>query len=582
MFQRDKNHPSVVIWSLGNESFGGDNFVKMHDFLRENDPTRIVHYEGIFHYRKSERASDIESTMYIPPHVVEQYAIEAEKANKPVKPYILCEYSHSMGNSTGNLFKYTDLFDKYPVLQGGFIWDWKDQALRTTTSDGIEYLAYGGDFGESPHDGNFCGNGVIFADGTVSPKIFEVKKCYQNVDFSAVNLNQGVIRLKNKFLFTNLNEFTFKWTITENGVEVKSGTSEVNVAPGHTEDISLGISTRDFESYCGELVLTVSLHLKETKLWAEEGHEIAFEQFIIREPEMVKENYDIVGEVFVTNLEQELHVNGKQFIVVFDKTSGFLTSYIYNDKQLLQTPIRPNFWRAMTDNDRGSKLDVRSAVWKNAGKNSSLKDFHFEEKEGHVVVSVKHTIPTEEESICSIRYQVDSIGEVTVHYELIPNPNLPEIPEIGMMFTMPVSFENVEWYGKGPYENYIDREKGAKIGKYCGKVSEQYTPYLKPQECGNKIGVRWAKIYGEDGTGLKITGMPTIEFNALPYLPEELEQASHMYKLPESDKTVVRVNFKQMGVGGDDSWGQKTHPEFTLYADQTYKYSYILTPIMEE
>lgn len=227
-------------------------------------------------------------------------------------------------------------------------------------------------------------------------------------------------------------------------------------------------------------------------------------------------------------------------------------------------------------------MDVRSAVWKNAGKNSSLKDFHFEEKEGHVVVSVKHTIPTEEESICSIRYQVDSIGEVTVHYELIPNTNLPEIPEIGMMFTMPVSFENVEWYGKGPYENYIDREKGAKIGKYCGKVSEQYTPYLKPQECGNKIGVRWAKIYGEDGTGLKITGMPTIEFNALPYLPEELEQASHMYKLPESDKTVVRVNFKQMGVGGDDSWGQKTHPEFTLYADQTYKYSYILTPIMEE
>jgi len=582
MFQRDKNHPSIVIWSLGNESFGGDNFVKMHDFLRENDPTRIVHYEGIFHYRKSERASDIESTMYIPPHVVEQYAVEAEKSNKPVKPYILCEYSHSMGNSTGNLFMYTELFDKYPVLQGGFIWDWKDQALRTTTSDGIEYLAYGGDFGESPHDGNFCGNGVIFADGTVSPKIFEVKKCYQNVDFSAVNLNQGVIRLKNKFLFTNLNEFTFKWTITENGVEVKSGTSEVNVAPGHTEDITLGINPADFESYCGELVLTVSLHLKETKLWAEEGHEIAFEQFIIREPELVKENYDIVDEISVTNLEQELHVNGKQFEIVFDKTSGFLTSYIYNDKQLLQTPIRPNFWRAMTDNDRGSKLDVRSAVWKNAGKNSSLKDFYFEEKEGHVVVSVKHTIPTEKESICCIRYQVDSIGAVTVHYELIPNPNQPEIPEIGMMFTMPVSFENVEWYGKGPHENYIDREKGAKIGKYCGKVSKQYTPYLKPQECGNKIGVRWAKIYSKDGTGLKITGIPAIEFNALPYLPEELEQASHIYKLPESDKTVVRVNFKQMGVGGDDSWGQKTHPEFTLYADQTYKYSYIITPFLKE
>src|SRR5690625_4121432 len=204
MFQRDKNHPSIVIWSLGNESFGGDNFIKMHQFFKENDPTRIVHYEGVFHYRASEAASDIESTMYISPQDMERYGKIAESAESPMKPYIICEYSHSMGNSTGNLYKYTELFDKYPILQGGFIWDWKDQALRTTTEDGTSYLAYGGDFGESPHDGNFSGDGLVFADGKVSAKLEEVKACYRNVDMYAVDIDKGQFTINNKNLFQSL------------------------------------------------------------------------------------------------------------------------------------------------------------------------------------------------------------------------------------------------------------------------------------------------------------------------------------------------------------------------------------------
>lgn len=579
MFQRDKNHPCIVIWSLGNESFGGDNFLKMHDFFRENDPTRIVHYEGVFHYRKSERASDIESTMYVPPNLVEQYAIDAEKSEQPVKPYILCEYSHSMGNSTGNLFKYTDLFDKYRILQGGFIWDWKDQALRTKTEDGIEFLAYGGDFGESPHDGNFSGDGIIFADGEISPKIYEVKKCYQNVDFYDIDLTKGLVHVRNKFLFTNLNEFTFKWILTENGVEIESGTSGIEVAPGITKLIPFGFTKETIASYSGELILTLSLHMKEVTLWAEEGHEVAFEQFLIQEVSPVQSDGFKGNHLSLNDSVDSLIISGGNFTVNFAKNTGDLTSYSYNNQDLIKSPLIPNFWRAMTDNDRGNKLDSRSATWKDAGKNRILKDFQFNQDSDNITVSVIYNIPTEKESTCTMHYVIHPSGIVDVEFELVPNSDLPEIPEVGMMFTMPETFENIEWYGKGPHENYIDREKGAKIGIYSGKVSEQYTPYLKPQECGNKTRVRWAKITNNEGNGFIITGLPTVELNVLPYTPTELEESSHGYKLPKADKSVIRINMIQMGVGGDDSWGQKTHPEFTLYTDNNYKYSFTLKPM---
>lgn len=579
MFQRDKNHPSVIIWSLGNESFGGDNFLKMHQFLKENDPTRIVHYEGVFHYRASEAASDIESTMYISPQQVEQYAIEAEQSGKQAKPYLLCEYSHSMGNSNGNLYKYTELFDKYPILQGGFIWDWKDQALRAKTEDGIEFLAYGGDFGETPNDGNFCGNGLLFADGAVSPKIYEVKKCYQNVEFSNANWDEGKIFVKNKFLFTNLQEFECRFEIAEDGKVIKSGAAEINLPPGSAGEIQLGFKKEDFKPFKGELIATVSLHLKEGNLWAEKGHEIAFEQFILQRALCAKNKEEKRGGLDVKETAQELIIIGKHFSLRFDKQSGDLQSYVLEGKELFKTSVSPNFWRAMTDNDRGSKLDVRSAVWREASSNRVLAAFEVKPLDGQIKVSVTYRLPAANESKCSLCYTINQAGEVEVNYQLVPGENLPEIPEIGVMFSMPSHFANIEWYGKGPHENYIDRERGAKIGIYRGKVEDQYTPYLKPQECGNKTGVRWAAVTNEEGVGLKISGLPTIEFNALPFTPFELEEHSHSYKLPKSTKTVIRVNYRQMGVGGDDSWGQKTHPEFTLYANQAYAYSFIITPV---
>lgn len=582
MFQRDKNHPSIMIWSLGNESFGGDNFIKMHDFLKEKDPSRLVHYEGIFHYRKSEAASDIESTMYIPPSEVERYALEAENQEQPVKPYILCEYSHAMGNSNGNLYKYTDLFDKYPILQGGFIWDWRDQAIRTQTPDGIEFLAYGGDFGESPNDGNFSGNGLIFADGTVTPKIYEVKKCYQNIEFSVVNLATGLLRVKNKFLFTDLAEYELHYDIRENGTAVKGDTVIVQAQPGEEKVLQLPYQISEFSHYSGELVLTVSVQLKHSTKWAEKGHEIAFEQFILRAAEEIGDvNWEYTTPISTTESEQTLTIYNDSFSVSFNKNSGLLHSLVQDGKELLRTSLIPNFWRAMTDNDHGSKLVERSKIWKTAIDQLELTDFIVKQDNSGYTVDTLYNLPNVNHSSLKIKYIINSDGKITVEFELTPAKNLPEIPEVGMMFTMPFEFVELEWYGNGPHENYIDRNNGAKLGLYNGDVRDQYTPYLKPQECGNKTEVRWASVTNSAGLGLKMEGMPSFELNALSFTPSELEEAAHGYQLPKSNQTVVRVNYKQMGVGGDDSWSQKTHPEFTLFADQVYMYKFQLVPVQK-
>ncbi|MFC4323025.1 glycoside hydrolase family 2 TIM barrel-domain containing protein [Litchfieldia salsa] len=579
MFQRDKNHPSIVIWSLGNESFGGDNFIKMHDFLREKDPSRIVHYEGIFHYRKSEAASDIESTMYISPEGVEKYAQYAERTENP-KPYILCEYSHAMGNSCGNLYKYTDLFDKYPIIQGGFIWDWKDQALETVTDDGLPYLAYGGDFGESPHDGNFSGNGLIFADGTITPKIIEVKKCYQNVRFTVNNLKEGLIDVINNYLFTNLQEFELGWELAENGVQIQVGTLDIDVEPGIAKTIKLEYSLpEDFEQE-GEYILTVSLQLKNNTLWAQKGHEVAFGQFVM--PTVITRSESRAVTSLETNVSEDpsyVSINGTDFEVVFNKNNGTLDSYRFNGVSLLKDELGLNFWRAMTDNDRGNKLHERSSVWRDAWMNKVLTSFLVDVKNKSTTVITSEYSLKSTMSSCQMIYTITGDGEIKVDYMLQPGEGLPEIPEIGMMALLEDSFDTITWYGKGPYENYWDKEKGAKIGIYTGKVKDQYVPYLKPQECGNKTGVRWAVLSNQEGIGMKLSGSPIIEVNALPYTPIELEEHDHGYKLPTSDKTVVRINYKQMGVGGDDSWGQRTHPEYTLYANRSYSYSFKLKGI---
>ncbi|MFC5651852.1 glycoside hydrolase family 2 TIM barrel-domain containing protein [Paenibacillus solisilvae] len=575
MLQRDKNHPSILIWSLGNESFGGDNFLKMHDFLREADPTRIVHYEGVTMWRESDAASDVESQMYTRPAKVEEYALYNGK-----KPFILCEYAHAMGNSVGGLHLYTELFDRYPVLQGGFIWDWVDQAIWTTKDDGTSYMAYGGDFGENPHDGNFCGNGIIFADRTVSPKLYEVKKCYQNVDITAVDLAQGVLSVRNKWLFTNLNAFTLQWTVAVDGAAVKSGTLEAAAEPGETAEITIPLPDRS--EFRGEAVLTVSFLTQEATDWAEAGHETAFEQFVLpkAEPEQARiVRLESGPAVSLSEEGQSLTVTGNQFAAAFDKATGSLSSFIVNGLELLQAPLAPNFWRAYTDNDRGSKQHEKSAAWRSAGEERRLLQLSYEKLEDRVIITASYALPTTNTSACTVTYIVRGNGEIEVKQQLTPGDNLPEIPEIGMMLVLNGSFDELEWYGKGPHESYWDRQTGAKLGRYKGKVADQFAPYIRPQECGNKMDVRHASITNAAGAGLAIIGAPQFELNALPYTPFELEANDHVYKLPTSSKTVVRINYKQMGVGGDDSWGAKPHPQYMILANRPYEFTFTLKGI---
>ncbi len=574
MFERDKNHPSIVIWSLGNESFGGDNFLKMHDYFKKNDPSRLVHYEGVFHYRESEAASDIESTMYVSPEGIEQYAKVAEDGTKP---YILCEYSHAMGNSLGDFHKYTELFDTYPILQGGFIWDWKDQSLLTETADGTPYLAYGGAFGESPHDGNFAGNGLIFGDGTISPKIHEVKRCYQQVDFSSINLEKRQFNLSNKFLFTNVSDYLVEWLVTKNGEVEQTGEITIDCEPGESTDFTLDYALPHVFDDQVEYIVTLSLKERVERLWCEPGHEIAFGQFIlpIKQAEL-QEVKAVIGAVEIQVKSDLLVVSGDDFSVGFDQVTGILTSYQVNDKELLKEGLVPNFWRAMTDNDRGNQLDQRSAIWRSVGETRELTAFTYQANKDRIIVKTVYQLPTANNSKLELVYTVSGLGEVKIDYIFEPGEGLPEIPEIGMKLTMPVEFDQLSWYGKGPQESYWDKQKGAKIGRYQGKVADQYVPYLKPQECGNKVGVRSGKVYRADGIGLEVSGQPTVELSVLPYTAKQLEESNYGFELPKSDQTVVRINLRQMGVGGDDSWGQKTHKDVTLFANQFYRYSFTL------
>jgi beta-galactosidase len=575
MFQRDKNHVSIVIWSLGNESFGGDNFIKMHDFLREADPTRIVHYEGIFHYRESDAASDIESHMYTSPQGVEQYARQ-----NPQKPYILCEYSHAMGNSCGGLHVYWEVFEKYPILQGGFIWDWIDQAIRIKDADGTLKMMYGGDFGESPHDGNFCGNGIIFADRTVSPKLQEVKKVYQNAKFEAVDLKHGEVKVTNRHLFSALDRFTLAWQVAVDGILAEEGTIESSAAPETEETLTIPYTLPKLSGAHEESVLTVQLLLKDKTIWAEAGHEIAFEQFVLPAPVApVTRRAAAKPAINVEETAKALLVSGESFTAEFDLTSGSLVSYTWLGSERLLQGLAPNFWRAYTDNDRGNKQHVRCATWREAGAERFLREMTWEVEPSSITVRVQYSLPTTSESLLSMIYKVGGDGEVSVYEELRPGAGLPEIPEVGILFQMPAQYDQVSWYGKGPDETYWDRQTGGKLGRYAGKVQEQMVSYIRPQECGNKIDVRQAAVTNAQGEGLLLKGEPHFELNVLPYTPAELEAHDHIHLLPVSDKTVVRVNHKQMGVGGNDSWGQLPEKEYILYANRAYSHRFSLQGI---
>jgi beta-galactosidase len=608
MFERDKNQPSVIIWSLGNEAGNGVNFYATYDYLKAIDPTRPVQYErsGL------EYNTDIFCPMYMRMEGMEKYA----KTN-PERPLIQCEYAHAMGNSVGNLQDYWDLIEKYPALQGGFIWDWVDQGLLTKNEDGEEFWAYGGDFGPDtvPSDGNFCNNGLVNPDRTVKPHLLEVKKVYQHIGFEPVDLKKGVIGLKNKYTFRNLSDFKFTAEINGDGETLKTWNFEgVSAAPGETVQVT-------FEPFADakpgvEYFVNVRAYLKNQDGLVDAGTELAAEQFVL--PVFVsgpKMNMDEMAAITTSETDNSITVSGEGFSVTFDKKQGVITSFKKGETEFIHSGLVPNFWRAPIDNDFGNNLHKRSRVWREAGKTRQMvsvdlsRNSKWQESgktrspstsgnvENNAQVTFDFNLVNEAgEPIAKYNtvYTVFGSGDVIVENQFkMTKDELPEIVRMGMNLVMPRQFDQMTWLGRGPHESYQDRKTSAFVGLYKGSVADQYWAYLRPQENGNKTDVRWAAVTNSEGTGLLFVGMPLLEVSAHHNLLEDFESMErtdgrqregevvvnrHINDVKPRDLTSVNIDYKQMGVGGDDSWGAWTHEQYRLTGKE-YKYSFRMKAI---
>jgi beta-galactosidase len=570
-YQRDKNHPAILIWSCGNESYGGLDIFEMSQKFRELDDTRLVHYEGVHADRRYNDTSDMESQMY-----TSAEGIRAFLAEHRDKPFICCEYTHAMGNSCGAMHKYTDLTDEEPLYQGGFIWDYVDQSIYKKDRYGAEFQAYGGDFGERPTDYNFSGNGIVYGgDRSPSPKMQEVKFNYQNI---TAEVSRSSVRIKNKNLFTGTDAFDCIVTVARDGKLVERVYMETAVAPLSEQEYTLPIREQIIP---GEYTVIVSFVLREDTLWAKAGHEVAFGQGIyqVQSPKTV-----VIGggkRIQVTEGIVNIGVRGDGFEALFSYVQGGLVSYRYGGVELIESVPKPNFWRAPIDNDEGNRMMVRYAQWKIASmyltnrdcKTGEMFEPVWEAEEDHLDITYTYEMPTQPVSSCKVKYTVygDGTIETTLSYD--PVEGLGDMPEFGMMMKISADYDHVEWYGMGPQETYADRCRGAKLGIYSNLVSDNMARYMVPQECGNKIGVRWAKVCDRRGRGLLFEG-DELSFSALPYTPHEMENARHPYELPQVHYTVIRVAKQQMGVGGDDSWGAKVHPEYLIDVSGKVEFSY--------
>lgn len=573
-YQRDKNHPAILIWSCGNESFGGKTIYEMSQLFRQLDKHRLVHYEGVFSDRSYNDTSDMESQMYTPAAGIEKFLAE-----HPEKPFICCEYTHAMGNSCGAMHKYTELTDREPRYQGGFIWDYIDQSIYKKDRYGKWFLTYGGDFGDRPTDGDFSGNGICYGgEREASPKMQEVKFNYQNisVDFDS----DYIFTVTNKNLFVNTSVFDAFAILLADGEEVYRTKLQISVPPmeqaSYEVPVTLKNSMIDVEKeYC----IVVSFVLKENTIWEKAGYEIAFGQHMIKKP-VSEYSCDKSVELVVGN--GNILVRGENFKALFSRMNLGMVSYVYGGVEMLPNTIPlPNFWRTPTNNDSGNMMPQRYAQWKIASmyvttrQNQRFADTspRVEKNDNNIAITYTYFMPTTPQSSCEVTYRVfgDGTIETTLSYD--PVKELGDMPEFGMMFKLDADYDTVKWYGLGPQETYEDRQHGGKYGVYENKVADNVAEYLVPQESGNKCRVRYAKVMDKKGRGMLFFG-DELSFSALPYTPHELENAAHHFELPPVHYTVVRVAKKQMGVGGDDSWGSHTHPEYLLDVSEKMEFTF--------
>ena len=583
MARRDKNHPSIIVWSMGNEAGTGPNFLACYEGLKDYDPSRPVHYERAEKMTSvKERHTDIIGDMYRLISDIEKKYLPSDED----RPFIWCEYSHAMGNSNGNFKEYWDLVHAHPQLQGGFVWDWMDQGLAKKDEQGNEYWAYGGHFEPEGvyNDGNFCLNGLVGPGWEPHPGIMEVKKAYQDIQFTGFDLSSMEVAMRNGFFFRDLKGYLFDWELLADGEVVQTGTiQDVNLGPQEQKSYSLKIGKFEpgkenhLNFYARQVVSAPFLPV---------GHIVASEQF-----SMKAMDYD--GGLAATNqpLEMVKTAGGIAFvtegvILEFSETTGALFSYKVNGKEMIADPLEPTFWRAPNDNDFGNNLPKRCHVWKEAFEKGKLTDIdvrRVSDSEYHLKTNYELTTVG---GTIQILYRINGLGELQVDYAFTPQDDTqPEIPRVGMKMRLPREVENLSYYGRGPWENYCDRKTSSFVGKYHSKVSEQYYPYIRPQENGHKTDVRWLSLRTHAGTGLKITANKSpIEFNALPYATADLDpgktkQGRTYNELKEADFVELHLDAAMMGVGGDNSWGAKPLDKYMLFPNRKYTYSFKLSPL---
>lgn len=537
MIQRDYNHPCIFMWSCGNESWGGTNILAMSKMMHEMDPYRPVHYEGVWWDPRYPETTDVTSTMYTPAKEIAEY-LETHTD----KPYVLCEYAHAMGNSNGALKDYTDLIERYPHFMGGFIWDFVDQALWHEGK-----LCYGGDFRERPSDYDFCGNGLLFADRTVTPKMQEVKYCYQNV---LIDITESTISFTNRYRFTDLSAFRVILEYTSEGNVLKKTGTVIACAPDETVSIANPFMN---ETHCGHCGVIVRMYDGE--------HEIAHEQYMYAYVPV-----DIVHTGSLSFTEDYLNVGmgNDDFRIIFSKQKGPV-SYIVNGFEFIRVPVRPNFFRAAVNNDVENGYGFRYGSWLHNSLYAGCKYRGHERNKNHGIIHYDYILPSLPDHPLHVTYTVYADGTVNVDMLLEAFDNHIEMPCFGALLRTYDDLSHVDFIGNGPEENMYDRHEGALYGHYSYEVKDNVTPYLYPQECGTRTGTTEFTVSG-NGHSLAFTS-DNCEFSVLPYTPYELENAAHHDELPAPYQTVIMINEKQMGVGGDNTWGARTHDEHLLDTD---------------
>lgn len=585
MVLRDKNHPSVIIWSLGNEAGMGPNFEACYRWIKEYDASRPVHYERAM-YDKDGAFTDIICPMYWGYADCERYC-----QSNPSKPLILCEYAHAMGNSMGGFDRYWELVRKYPAYQGGFIWDFVDQGLARYEQDGRVSFLYGGDFNcYDATDNSFNNNGVIAADRTYHPHAYEVQRQYQSVWTSPADLAKGEVEVYNEHFFRGLENYELEWRLARNGEVVKVGRiADLDLAPQQRKVYALGFTSADYDYLPGEVTLDLAYKLKQPEALLPAGFTVARQQLVVRPCDFAKVSGALDSmalcelPVTITNWERGTRVEGDDFRVFFSP-DGFLSSYVVRGREMLlgDIELRPEFWRAPTENDLGAQLDRKQAVW----KSPEMKLTKFDAKiEGNIALLVARYELAAVQGVLEMTYCINGEGRIGIEEKFTAGKELaPHLFRFGMAFAMPARYDRIEYYGRGPHENYADRLSSADLGLYKQLVADQYhDQYVRPQESGTKSDVRWWRIADSSGAGLTVISEEPFSASALPYTTADLDVTNfppqqHSGTLQKRDATYVNLDLKQSGLGCIHSWGALPEEQYRVpYADYTFRF--VLIPV---